>query len=45
LGWETFSTGVITGFDKAVEVGTPIVKNLTQEAGDYVNSSEQLRTT
>jgi hypothetical protein len=41
LGWKAFTSGVIIGFDKAVEVGTPIVKNLTQEAREYVNSSEQ----
>ena len=45
LGWETFSSGVITGFEKAVDVGTPIIKNLTQEAKDYVNSPEQLNIT
>jgi hypothetical protein len=45
LGWKTFSVGVNTGFDKAVDVGTPIVKELTQDARDYVNSPEQLRTT
>lgn len=45
LGWQTFSSGVITGFEKAVDVGTPIVKDLTQEARNYVNSPEQLRTT
>jgi hypothetical protein len=44
LGWKTFSAGVITAFDKAVGVGTHIVKNLTQEARDYVNSPEQLST-
>ena len=45
LGWQTFSSGVITGFEKAVDVGAPIVKDLTQEARNYVNSPEQLRTT
>lgn len=45
LGWETFLSGVITGFDKAIDIGTPIVKDLTQEARDYVNSPEQLKTT
>jgi hypothetical protein len=45
LGWKTFSSGVIAGFDKAIDVGTPIIKELTQEARDYVNSPEQLRTT
>jgi Tfp pilus assembly protein PilO len=38
LGWQTFSSGVITGFDKAVDVGIPIIKNLTQEARDYMNN-------
>ena len=32
LGWGTFSSGIITGFGRAVDVGTPIIKNLTQEA-------------
>jgi hypothetical protein len=43
LGWKTFSSGVIVGFEKTVDIGTPIIKNLTQEARDYVNESEQLR--
>jgi hypothetical protein len=30
LGWKTFSAGVIAGFDKAIDVGTPIIKELTQ---------------
>ena len=45
LGWQNFSSGVITGFEKAVDVGTPIVKDLTQEVRNYVNSPEQLSTT
>jgi hypothetical protein len=45
LGWKTFSAGIITGFDRAVDVGTPIIKNLTQEARDYADSPEQLSTT
>jgi hypothetical protein len=45
LGWKTFSSGVITGFDKAVDIGTPVSKDLTQEARDFVNSPEQLRIT
>jgi cell shape-determining protein MreC len=44
LGWQTFSSGVITGFDNAVDVGTPIVKNLAQEAREYVDDMERLRT-
>ena len=45
LGWKTFSSGIITGFEKAVDIGTPIIKNLTQEARDYADSPEQLSTT
>jgi hypothetical protein len=45
LGWQTFSSGVITGFEKALDVGTPIIKELTQEAKDYMNSPQQLKTT
>jgi hypothetical protein len=45
LGWQTFSSGVITGFEKALDVGTPIIKELTQEGKDYMNSPEQLKTT
>jgi hypothetical protein len=41
LGWKTFSSGVISGFEKAVDIGTPIIKNLTQEARDYVDSPEK----
>jgi hypothetical protein len=26
LGWQTFSSGVITGFEKAIDFGTPIVR-------------------
>ena len=39
------SSGVITGFEKALEVSPPTIKNLTQEARDHVNSLEHLRTT
>ena len=45
LGWKTFSSGIITGFEKAVDIGTPIIKNLTQEAKDYVKNPEQLNVT
>jgi hypothetical protein len=33
---------VIIGLEKAVDVRTPIIKNLTQEARKYVNGPEQL---
>ena len=44
LGWKTFSSGVITGFEKAVDIGSPVIKNLTQEAKEQMNSLEQLST-
>ena len=36
LGWKTFSIGVINGFDRALDVSTPLVKDLTQQATKYV---------
>jgi hypothetical protein len=45
LGWKTFSSGVIIGFDKAVDIGTPVIKDLPQDARDYVNSPEQIGST
>ncbi len=45
LGWKTFSPGVLIGIDKAVDIGTPVIKKLTKEARDYMNSPEQLRPT
>jgi SNF family Na+-dependent transporter len=44
LGWEVFSSGVIDGFEKAVDISMPIVKNLTHEAKEYTNDINQLRT-
>jgi len=38
LGWKSFSSGVISGFETILDIGQPIVKNLTQEAKEYVNS-------
>jgi hypothetical protein len=35
LGWKTFSSGVISGFETVLDVGPPIFKNLTQEAKEY----------
>jgi hypothetical protein len=36
MGWKTFSLGVINGFDRAVDVGAPLVKDLTQQATEYI---------
>jgi len=43
-GWKTFTSGVTSGFDKAVDVGIPIIKDLTKVARNYVNSPEHLTT-
>jgi hypothetical protein len=43
LGWETFSSGVINGFETVLDVSQPIVKNLTQEAREYVNSADMIK--
>jgi hypothetical protein len=37
IGWETFSIGVINGFEKMIDVGAPIVEDLAQEAKDIVD--------
>jgi hypothetical protein len=42
LGWEAFSSGIISGFGTVLDVGQPIIKNLTQEAREYVNSPNLL---
>jgi hypothetical protein len=41
LGWKTFSSAVITGLEKALDIGTPVIKDLTQEAREYVKAVEQ----
>jgi hypothetical protein len=37
LGWKTFSSGVISGFEMVLDVGPPIIKSLTQAAKEYVD--------
>lgn len=37
IGWETFSVSVINGFERVIDVGAPIIQDLTQEAKDIVN--------
>jgi hypothetical protein len=38
LGWKTFSSGIISGFETVLDVGQPIIKNLTQGTREYINS-------
>lgn len=42
LGWKSFSSGVISGFETVLDIGQPIVKNLTQEAREYANIPEMV---
>ena len=44
IGWNTFFTRVFTGFERVIDVGTPIVKDLTQEARDIINDPNFLMT-
>jgi hypothetical protein len=37
LGWKTFSAGIISGFEIILDVDELIIKNLTQEAKEFVN--------
>ncbi|HET7344843.1 MAG TPA: hypothetical protein VFJ05_03115 [Nitrososphaeraceae archaeon] len=32
LGWKIFSSGVLSGFEKVINLGQPLVKNLTDQA-------------
>ena len=34
IGWETFSVGVINGFERVIDA--PFIKDLTQDAKDIV---------
>jgi hypothetical protein len=43
LGWKTITFGVIISFDKAAEVGTPVFKNIVQEAKEYVYDPQIVR--
>ncbi|MFZ0325903.1 MAG: hypothetical protein WBP64_17520 [Nitrososphaeraceae archaeon] len=38
LGWKIFSSGVLSGFEKVINLGQPLVKNLTDQARKYVNN-------
>ena len=44
IGWETFSVGVINGFERVIDVGAPFVKDLTQDARDIVNDPDLVVT-
>lgn len=45
LGWRMFSSGVLSGFEKVINVGQPLVKNLTDQAKQYVNNPNSRITT
>jgi hypothetical protein len=37
LGWKSFSTGVLSGFERVLNIGDPLIKNITQQARELVN--------
>ena len=47
MGWKTFSSGLIAGFDKAIDVGTPIIKNFDKlvELNKIGKLNDRLATT
>jgi len=44
LGWKSFSTGVLSGFERVLEIGNPIVKNITQQTRELVNNPALILT-
>jgi hypothetical protein len=42
IGWKTFSVGVISGFERVIDIGAPIVEDLTQEAKEIVNDPNSM---
>jgi hypothetical protein len=42
IGWKTFSVGVISGFERVIDIGAPFVKDLTQEARKIVHDPPML---
>ena len=43
LGWKTFMSGILSGFDTVVEKGGPALKQLTNSAKDQIkNTSDDI---
>jgi hypothetical protein len=40
LGWKTFSSAVLNGFEKALNKSLPLLNNLTQYAREFVNNQK-----
>jgi hypothetical protein len=40
LGWKTFSSAVLNGFEKALNKSQPLLNNLTQYAREFVNNQK-----
>lgn len=39
LGWKTFASGVLTGFDVVVEEGGPAVKQLVNSGKEHLSNT------
>jgi hypothetical protein len=42
IGWNTFSVGVINGFERVIDMSTPFIKDLTQDAKEIVNQPNSI---
>ncbi len=42
LGWRVFASGLLTGIDRVLKIGTPAVKDWTNQAKEYVNNAGSL---
>ena len=44
VDWKIFFTGVINGFERVIDVGASIVKDLTREAKEIVSDPSLMLT-
>jgi hypothetical protein len=42
LGWRVFASGLLTGIDRVLKIGSPAVKDWTNQAKEYVHNAGSL---
>ena len=42
LGWRVFASGLLTGIDRVLKIGSPAVKDWTNQAKEYVRNADSL---
>ena len=42
LGWRVFASGLLSGIDRVLKIGSPAVKDWTNQAKEYVNNAGSL---